>query len=145
MIEKIMEIEDARIIYNDILFKLGVVDLDKICPIEIDKSANGSVDELDEQAENKIIQGIACGLISWDEEQGCVKQQLTKPILSGNQPLGELHYKRPITLNMQHLATSQDRAGMIARLVGHATNVIGTMEAFDATMAIMLLRRFFGA
>lgn len=74
-IEKIMEWEDAEKKRDEILDKLGAIDLDKITSQKPEGMAA--------KYEKLIVQGIMVGKVNYDEEKGCLVQELFNPITVG--------------------------------------------------------------
>lgn len=74
-VEKIMEWEEAEKKRDEILDKLGAIDLDKI--------TSRKPDEMSAKYEKLIVQGIMVGKVNYDEEKGCLVQELFKPITAG--------------------------------------------------------------
>lgn len=74
-IEKIMEWEEAEKKRDEILDKLGAIDLDKITSQKPEGMAA--------RYEKLIVQGIMVGKVYYDEEKGCLVQELFNPITVG--------------------------------------------------------------
>jgi len=75
-IEKIMEWEEAEKRRDEILDKLGLIDLDKLTS-QKPKGMAAKYEKL-------IIQGIMVGKVNYDDEKDCLVQELFKPIKAGN-------------------------------------------------------------
>lgn len=74
-VEKIMEWEEAEKKRDEILDKIGLIDLDRITS----QKPTG----IAEKYEKLIVQGIMVGKVDYDEEKGCLVQELFKPLTVG--------------------------------------------------------------
>lgn len=144
MVSKIMDISDAKRIYNEIFEKLDIVDLDKLCPIEEKKVAE-EIKQREKAVEDKLVQAIACGLLYWDNDNNCLTQKLVKPIKTEETSIDILYYKSALKLSMQRLIAEKDMPAIIARLTGHGTVTVGEMQAFDSAIAVLVVTNFFDA
>ena len=88
-IRVLMTEEQAKNVLNDIKNKICEVDLDDLCgDNNIEKK-----DEKTSQIYKKVLQGIRCGLVQWDDEKNCMVQRLIHPLEAGEITADELYYQ----------------------------------------------------
>lgn len=137
MIEIKLNEKQANDVFANILSKLEIQDIDKICP-----SANAKNDGL----EDLVKRAIRCGLVSWDDNENCLVQKLINKIdIGGGVEAEALKYNNGfVTLGMQDKLQSGDVVGIVSDLTGRPEALIGKMRGQDSTIASALVKCFFG-
>lgn len=137
MIEIKLNENQANDVFANILSKLEVQDIDKICP-----SANAKDDGL----EDLVKRAIRCGLVSWDDNENCLVQKLINKIdIGGGVEAEALKYNNGfVTLGMQDKLQSGDVVGIVSDLTGRPGALIGKMRGQDSIIASALVKCFFG-
>lgn len=137
MIEIKLNENQANDVFANILSKLEVQDIDKICP-----SANAKDDGL----EDLVKRAIRCGLVSWDDNENCLVQKLINKIdIGGGVEAEALKYNNGfVTLGMQDKLQSGDVVGIVSDLTGRPGVLIGKMRGQDSIIASALVKCFFG-
>lgn len=141
-IQKIMERESALKIIDEIKNKIGGVDLDELCEDNV---------EIKEDEENKVIhkrlvQAVMCGLVSWDETENCLMQELIVPVKSGEVSLDKLYYKNKLRLKHGKGFKAKNQAGLtvesLAVACARPTQVIEQITGQDIQIALGCLSFF---
>lgn len=137
MIQIKLNENQANDVFANILSKLEVQDIDKICP-----SANAK----DDGFEDLVKRAIRCGLVSWDDNENCLVQKLINKIdIGGGVEAEALKYNNGfVTLGMQDKLQSGDVVGIVSDLTGRPGALIGKMRGQDSTIASALVKCFFG-
>lgn len=137
MIEIKLNENQANDVFANILSKLEVQDIDKICP-----SANAK----DDGIEDLVKRAIRCGLVSWDDNENCLVQKLINKIdIGGGVEAEALKYNNGfVTLGMQDKLQSGDVVGIVSDLTGRPGALIGKMRGQDSIIASALVKCFFG-
>ena len=108
MVEKIMERESALKILDDLKNKIGGVDLDEICGEKVEVES----EEGNEIIHKRLVQGIMCGLVYWDEDKECLVQELISPVKSGEVECDKLYYRNKLTLKDGKDFKAKNRVGL---------------------------------
>ncbi len=141
-IRKIMEKNRAVEILNEIKLNICDNDLDYICQEAL---LEEEINENNE-ATRKLLQGIMCGLVFWDEQEKCLVQTLINPVKAGSLELDKLYYKNKITFGSAKgfKATNQVELTInaIATLCARPTQLIEQMYGQDLTIATACVNFF---
>jgi len=137
MIElKLNEIQ-ANDVFTNILNKLEIQDIDKICP---------SVNTKDDGFEELAKRAIRCGLVYWDDNENCLVQKLINKIdIGGGVVAEQFKYNNGfVTLGMQDKLQAGDAVGVVADLTGRPEALVSKMRGQDSSIASALVKCFFG-
>ena len=131
-IRKIMSKAEAEKEYQSICEKLNIVNIDDICE---DTEKN----EYEILMHRKLLQGIMCGLVYFDEEKKYLVQKLIAPLESGELKRTELTYK--YKLNMKRMRNINESLGtksyedMLSEVTCEPEKLIGEMQGTDFMIA----------
>lgn len=143
-ITKIMSKESAIENLNSMLEKIGGVDIDSIC----DDRLQITVDDYGkEPVLTRLIQGVMCGLVYWDEDNSCMVQKLIHPVKSGELTADKLYYKYKLKVFQMQDTNFNNPVGasmeLLSKVTGRSVKVIGGMSGRDIDIAVGCLN-FFG-
>lgn len=142
MVQKIMEKDSALKVIDDIKNKIGGVDLDELCGDKVDITE----DKENEIIFKRLLQAVMCGLVSWDETENCLVQELVTPVKSGDVTLDKLYYKNKLRLKHGKNFKSNNQAGItiesLAVACSRPTQVIEQMTGQDINIALGCLNFF---
>lgn len=136
-IRVLMNEERALEILDDIKNKLCDVDLDELCG---DEAQLGTKDEDTSKIFKKVIQGVRCGLVEWDETENCMVQYLIHPLKVGQLEADRLYYKNKVKFgDSKDFRTSQQGEVMIqtlANITARPTQLIEQLQGQDLLISI---------
>lgn len=144
MVQKIMEKESALNVLEDIKNKIGGVDLDEICgeKAEIKENTEGGEDVI----YKRLVQGIMCGLVYWDEDKQCLVQELISPVKSGEIECDKLYYKNKLTLRDGKDFKAKNQVGLTVESLsvccGRPVQIIEKIHGTDVNIAMGCLSFF---
>lgn len=122
---------------NEIKNKICEVDLDELCK---DEAKIENKDERTSQIYEKVIQGVRCGLVDWDETENCMVQHLIHPLKAGDMNADKLFYKNNVKFgDSKDFRSSQEGEVMIqtlSNITGKATQLIEELRGQDLLIAI---------
>lgn len=117
----------------------------KICDVDLDELCNDEVkveNKNDETSKiyKKVIQGVRCGLVEWDEAENCMVQHLIHPLKAGTMEADKLCYKNQVKFgDSKEFRSSHQGEVMIqtlANITGKATQLIEELRGQDLLIAI---------
>ena len=114
-IRKVMEKDAALNYINEMKDKICGVDLDSICEEKTDIIGGN------EQVFNKFVQAVMCGLVYYDEEKGCLVQNLIKPVKAGQLERDTLYYRNHLTLGQMKMFKEQKEMGVAIEAIATVT------------------------
>lgn len=114
-IRKKMEKDAALNYINEMKDKICGVDLDSICEEKTDIIGGN------EQVFNKFVQAVMCGLVYYDEEKGCLVQNLIKPVKAGQLERDALYYRNHLTLGQMKMFKEQKEMGVAIEAIATVT------------------------
>ena len=114
-IRKVMEKDAALNYINEMKDKICGVDLDSICDEKTDIIGGN------EQVFNKFVQAVMCGLVYYDEEKGCLVQNLIKPVKAGQLERDALYYRNHLTLEQMKMFKEQKEMGVAIEAIATVT------------------------
>lgn len=107
-VKKIMEEASALKILDEIKNNICDVDLDELCG-----EKTSIVGEKSDETYKKVVQATMCGLVYWDETEGCMAQKLIHPLKSGETKADVLFYKNNVTLGDAGDFGARNQAGLL--------------------------------
>lgn len=142
MVEKIMERESALKILDDLKNKIGGVDLDEICGEKVEvESEKGN-----EIIHKRLVQGIMCGLVYWDEDKECLVQELISPVKSGEVECDKLYYRNKLTLKDGKDFKAKNQVGLtlesLSVCCGRPIQIVEKIHGTDVNIAMGCLSFF---
>lgn len=114
-IRKVMEKDAALNYINEMKDKICGVDLDSICEEKTDIIGGN------EKVFNKFVQAVMCGLVYYDEEKGCLVQNLIKPVKAGQLERDTLYYRNHLTLGQMKMFKEQKEMGVAIEAIATVT------------------------
>jgi len=143
-ITKIMSKETAVENLNSMLEKIGGVNIDNICEDRLQITID---DYGKEPTLTRLIQGVMCGLVYWDENNNCMVQELIHPIKSGELTADKLYYKYKLKVFQMQNTDLNSPIGIAIKLLsditGRPAKLISQMSGLDIDIAVGCLN-FFG-
>ena len=141
-IRKIMEKGRAFEVLNEIKLNICDCDLDLICSEALSEK---EIEETDE-ATRKLIQGIMCGLVFWDEQEDCLVQTLIRPIKAGSLEADKLYYKNKITFGDAKGFKANNQVELtinaLSSICARPTQLIEQLSGQDLTIATACVNFF---
>lgn len=132
-----MSEEQALKVIDEMKNKICDVDLDELCGEE------AKIENRDEETSKiykKVIQAVRCGLVEWDENEGCMVQHLIHPLKAGTIEADKLCYKNKVKFgDSKDFRSSQQGEVMIqtlANITAKPTQLIEELQGQDLLISI---------
>ena len=136
-IRVLMSEERALEVIDEIKNKICDVDLDELCGDEA-KVVNRN--EETSKIYQKVIQGVRCGLVEWDETENCMVQKLIHPLKAGQLEADKLYYKNKVKFgDSKDFKSSQQGEVYIqtlSNITARPTQLIEELQGQDLLIAI---------